>query len=99
MTVNSTTGTLALAAGVPVITLGRVVYDIAGLTHQAPLDSFRIVPEPPCLRLYETFRRVLAHRCLLYGGFYDVSTRAALLSASVERILAKSLTQKVVALA
>ncbi|MGC1302781.1 MAG: hypothetical protein WA840_10440, partial [Caulobacteraceae bacterium] len=87
VTVNSTTGTLALAAGVPVFTLGRAVYDMAGLTHRGSLDSFWSHPQPPDLGLYEAFRKVLAHRCLLHGGFYDTASRPALISAAVERIL------------
>ncbi len=88
ITVNSTTGTLALAAGVPVATLGRAVYDIPGLTHQGTLDSFWTRPQTPDLDLYEAFRRVLAHRCLLRGGFYDVQSRTGLVAAASARILA-----------
>jgi capsular polysaccharide export protein len=87
VTVNSTTGTLALAAGVPVITLGRAVYDIPGLTHQGPLDSFWRARDQPDLALYEAFRRVLANRCLLWGGFYAAETRSSLALAAADRIL------------
>lgn len=87
-TVNSTTGTLALAAGVPVFTLGRAIYAMAGLTHQGSLDSFWSRPELPDLDLYEAFRRVIVHRCLLHGGFYDAAGRTALVEAATDRILA-----------
>lgn len=92
VTVNSTTGTLALAAGVPVTTLGRAIYDLPGLTHQGGLDDFWRTPAPPDGALYEAFRRVLAHNCLLYGGFYDLGARADLLDAAVERMLAAPVT-------
>jgi capsular polysaccharide export protein len=39
ITVNSTVGGLALARGLPVIALGRAVYDIPGLTHQGELSD------------------------------------------------------------
>lgn len=87
VTVNSTTGALALAAGVPVITLGRAVYDITGLTHQGSLDSFWRAREQPDPALYEAFRRVLADRCLLWGGFYAMETRPGLVLAAADRIL------------
>ncbi|MCP4635840.1 MAG: capsular biosynthesis protein, partial [Methyloversatilis sp.] len=69
VTVNSTTGTLALAAGVPVKVLGRAVYDVPGITHQGPLDGFWEAPGRPQVEIYAAFRRVLAHRCLLRGSF------------------------------
>ncbi len=87
VTVNSTTGTLALAAGVPVITLGRAVYDIAGLTHQGSLDTFWRARQQPDPTLFEAFRRVLADRCLLWGGFYAMETRSDLALAAADRIL------------
>lgn len=88
VTVNSTTGALALAAGVPVCTLGRAVYDMAGLTHQGSLDGFWTRPQSPAPDLYDAFQRVLAHACLLPGGFYDVVGRDALTEITAKRILA-----------
>jgi len=90
VTVNSTTGTLALAAGVPVKTLGRALYDIRGLTNQGALADFWIAPQPPKMDLYESFRRVLADRCLLRGGFYADQPSAPLAIAAATRILAAS---------
>lgn len=87
VTVNSTTGALALAAGVPVVTLGRAVYDIPGLTHQGSLDAFWRTSDRPDVRLYEAFRRVLADRCLLWGGFYASQTRTLLVESAADRIL------------
>ncbi len=60
VTVNSTVGTLALACGLPVIALGKAVYDIAGLTFQGELDEFWNTPTAPDADLFDAFRRVLA---------------------------------------
>lgn len=89
VTVNSTMGTLALAAGAPVITLGRAIYALPGLTHQGGLDSFWTAAEPPQADLYDAFRRVLVDRCLLRGGFYGEST-GQLVKAAAQRILAEA---------
>jgi capsular polysaccharide export protein len=93
VTVNSTTGALALEAGVPLITFGRAVYDMPGLTHQGPLATFWTAPNAPNAELYDAFRRVLADRCLLRGGFYaeeagDVGMSLA--RAAADRILANA---------
>lgn len=86
ITVNSTTGTLGLAAGTPVIALGRAVYDMQGLTHQGGLDSFWRSPEPPKAELYEAFRRVLADRCLVRGSFYSEEGLSLMIEGAVARI-------------
>ena len=86
VTVNSTTGTLALAHGVPVITLGQAVYDIARVTYQDSLDTFWTERTPPQGEVWEAFRRVLVHRCLVHGGFFSVHGRAMLVEAAVARL-------------
>ncbi len=86
VTVNSTTGTLALATGVPVITLGTAIYDIAGLTHQDPLDTFWTDPTPPDLSLFAAFRHVLASRCLLVGSFFSEQGMQLLVRNAVNRL-------------
>ena len=90
VTVNSTSGTLALAIGAPVIVLGIAIYDIVGLTHQGGLDSFWTNATPPDPALFAAFRQVLASRCLLVGGFFSsegirqlVANAAARLSGQV----------------
>lgn len=92
VTVNSTTGTLALAVGIPVIPLGRAIYAVDGLTHQGDLSSFWSAPTPPDAELYEAFRQVLAARCLLRGGFYADEEQAPLVTAAAERIMAGDVT-------
>ncbi|MGI9377337.1 MAG: capsule biosynthesis protein [Tsuneonella suprasediminis] len=88
VTVNSTTGTLALASHIPVIVLGQAVYDLPGVTHQEGLDAFWSVPTPPQLEIYAAFRRVLVARSLLRGGFSSVEGRKLLVPAAVERLRA-----------
>jgi capsular polysaccharide export protein len=70
VTVNSTSATFALASGVPVIALGRSVYDLPGLTHQGSLETFWHSPSPPDTDLFGIFRRVVTHACLLDGDFF-----------------------------
>jgi len=65
--VNSTSGTLALEQGRPVIVLGDAVYDVPGITHQGALDQFWVRPMAPEPGLYQAFKRVLHARCLVPG--------------------------------
>ncbi|NVN45134.1 capsular biosynthesis protein [Asaia siamensis] len=71
VTINSTTGTLALAAAIPVITLGHAIYGIDGITHKGSLDDFWSNPQPPDMALFAAFRRVLTEYCLVPGGFFS----------------------------
>lgn len=71
VTINSTSGTLALALGVPVIALGQAVYDIEGITFQGKLDDFWREPGRPDDETFAAFCRVLIDRCLVPGGFFS----------------------------
>jgi capsular polysaccharide export protein len=86
VTVNSTVGTLALACGLPLIALGKAVYDIAGLTFQGELDEFWNAPAPPDMALFDAFRRVLADRCLIPGSFFNEAGLTLAVNAAVERL-------------
>jgi capsular polysaccharide export protein len=86
VTINSTSATLALAVGVPVIALGHAVYDIPGLTFQGTLEMFWENATPPDVELYAAFRRVLVHRCLVRGGFFSDEACAMLGEAAMARI-------------
>lgn len=90
VTVNSTTGTLALANGVPVIALGQAVYNIPGITFQGPLDSFWSDPTPPDPRIWDAFSRVLQARCLVYGGFASDEGIDTLVQGSIARLVEAS---------
>lgn len=88
--VNSTSGTLALEVGIPVIVLGDAVYDVPGITHQGSLDSFWLRPELPDLALYRAFKKVLHARCLVRGGLASASAIRTLIGTSVDRLLAEN---------
>jgi capsular polysaccharide export protein len=86
ITVNSTVGTLALACGLPVIALGKAVYDVAGLTFQGELDDFWNGPTPPEAALFDAFRRVLAARCLIPGSFFNEAGLTLAVHAAIDRL-------------
>ena len=86
VTVNSTVGTMALGCGLPVIALGKAVYDIAGLTCQGELDTFWNDPTPPDSSLFDAFRRVLADRCLIPGSFFNEAGLTFGVNAAVDRL-------------
>jgi len=86
VTVNSTVGTMALAGGLPVMALGKAVYDIAGLTHQGELDDFWRAPTLPDAALFDAFRRVLASRCLIPGSFFNEAGLQLAVDAAIERL-------------
>jgi capsular polysaccharide export protein len=86
VTLNSTVGALALARGVPVAVLGNAVYDIPGLTHQGRLSDFWGAPTTPDMALFDAFRRVLAARCLLPGGFFSEAGLRLAVAAAIVRL-------------
>jgi capsular polysaccharide export protein len=71
VTINSTSGTLALMQDVPVIALGQAVYDMADITFQGRLDDFWCNPGKPDAETFAAFCRVLIDRCLIPGGFFS----------------------------
>jgi len=87
--VNSTSGTLALENGVPVVVLGDAVYDVPGITHQAGLDCFWRNPERPDTELYAAFKKVLHAKCLVRGGLASASATEKLVQNSIDRLLAE----------
>ena len=87
--VNSTSGTLALENGAPVVVLGDAVYDVPGITHQTGLDRFWRNPERPDPELYAAFKKSLHAMCLVRGGLASASATETLVSNSVERLLAE----------
>ena len=87
--VNSTSGTLALDNGIPVVVLGDAVYDVPGITHQAGLDRFWREPERPNAELYSAFKKVLHAKCLVRGGLASASAIEILVQNSIERLLAE----------
>ena len=71
VTINSTSGTLALDMGVPVVALGQAVFDIPDVTYQHGIDRFWREATPPDRETFNAFRRVLIERCLIPGGFFS----------------------------
>ena len=86
VTVNSTTGTLALGCGVPLIALGNAIYDLQGLTFQGDLGLFWSQATQPDAALFDAFRRVLVRRCLVRGGFFSETGLAMLVDGAVARL-------------
>ena len=84
--VNSTSATLALAAGSPVCTLGEAISKVPGLTFPRHLDEFWTDPTPPEPGLYGAFRRVLVDRCLVRGGIASESAVQTLIGSMLERL-------------
>lgn len=87
--VNSTSGTLALQCGIPVVVLGDAVYDVPGVTHQSGLDSFWADPERPDPDLYAAFKKALHAKCLVRGGLASMSATETLVRNSIDRLLAE----------
>ncbi|HEY7992086.1 MAG TPA: capsular biosynthesis protein [Stellaceae bacterium] len=73
VTINSTVGFLALAASVPTIALGKAIYDLPGLTFQNGIDRFWTEAAPPDAEIFDAFRRVVADRTQINGGFFSPS--------------------------
>lgn len=87
VTVNSTSATLSLAAGVPTIALGKAIYNIPGITFQGRLDDFWGRPQTPDAATFDAFRRVLYDRCLIYGGLASESATQTLIESALERLV------------
>ena len=85
--VNSTVGLHAIRVGCPTKVLGIAVFDIAGLTHQAPLDTFWTHPEPVDAGLAADFVRALAGTIQVKGSFYHPAGQRAGQAEIVRRVV------------
>ncbi|MEJ2411164.1 MAG: capsular biosynthesis protein, partial [Novosphingobium sp.] len=85
VTINSTSGTLGLAMGIPVIALGQAIYDIADITCQNGLDAFWRDPGMPDAKTFAAFRRVLIDRCLIPGGFFSEEALEKVVTHAIAR--------------
>lgn len=71
ITVNSTTGIVALEQGTPTLALSDPIYNLQGLTCQLPLHAFWHAPTPPIHERFVQFRRCVMHATQINGGFYS----------------------------
>jgi capsular polysaccharide export protein len=86
VTVNSTVGSQALGNGLPVIALGKAMYDLPGLTYQGELDQFWTEAAPPDMELFDALRRVLAAQCMIPGSFFNENGLRLAVEAAVARL-------------
>ena len=86
VTVNSSVGPLALAAGVPVKVLGTAIYDVPGVTAAVPLDAFWRAPPPVDAEAFGVFCRALRAKCLINGGFHSEAALDLLVRNAVARL-------------
>jgi capsular polysaccharide export protein len=98
VTINSTVGYLALSFGLPVKALGSAIYDLPDLTFQGILDAFWRNAPPPNPETFAAFRRVVANRTQVNGGFYSASGLRLAVSGAIERF-ERSLPRRVLATA
>jgi len=84
--VNSTVGLTALRSGRPTKTLGAAIYDLPGLTEQAPLDAFWQDPAVPDAGFVDVFVRALARATQLKGSLYDPAGMEAGAQEIVRRV-------------
>lgn len=91
VTINSTSGTLGLARGLPVIVLGTAIYNMPALTFQDGLDRFWTQSTPPDPETFAAFRRVLIDRCLIPGGFFSDEAVAKVVEHAIARFEGQAL--------
>ena len=72
VTINSTVGFSALSHGTPVITMGKAIYNMQGLTCQAGLEAFWANPQAykPDPELHAKFRNYITVHTQINGNFY-----------------------------
>jgi capsular polysaccharide export protein len=88
ITVNSTLGITALGGRIPVIALGKAIYNLAGLTFQRGIDAFWSDPQPPRADVFDAFRRVVIARTQINGGFFSEDGIAIAVAGTTQRLLA-----------
>ena len=86
VTVNSTSGMVALEQQRPVAVLGRAIYHIEGLTHQGSLNDFWERPLRPDPELLAQFVRLLRARALVNGSFFTEEGLRCAVAGAVARV-------------
>ncbi|MBU2531321.1 MAG: capsular biosynthesis protein [Alphaproteobacteria bacterium] len=88
--INSTVGMHAIALGCPTKVLGGAIFDIAGLSHQGPLDTFWQSPATPDRELANALIRAMAGTIQIKGSFFSKDGQAAAIPTFVKRITERS---------
>ena len=70
ITVNSTSGCLALEKNCSVITLSDPIYNIRGLTFQGELNDFWTMESKPDKQLFQQFKKTVMYATQINGGLY-----------------------------
>ncbi|WOI24910.1 capsular biosynthesis protein [Cobetia amphilecti] len=70
ITVNSTTGNVALQYRCPTFCMGDPIFNLPGLTFQGSLHDFWTQGQRPDTTLFRHFRNTVIHTVQLNGGFY-----------------------------
>lgn len=91
VTLNSTAGLEALQAGLPVKSLVPAHFDIAGLTHQGPLDTFWTKPEMPDAGLLAAYVTALAATTQVRGSIHNRDGVAVAARNMAEKIASRAL--------
>jgi capsular polysaccharide export protein len=86
VTINSTVGVTALTLGVPVKALGNAIFDVPGLTCQAPLEAFWHDQPRPDPGLMAAFLRALVGTTQVKGGYYEPTSQACATAGFVARL-------------
>jgi capsular polysaccharide export protein len=87
ITINSTVGLHSLRAGTPVKVLGVAIYDIPGLTHQGPLETFWKKPQKVNKQLRNCLINALAATIQVHGSFYHTEGRRYACDEIVRRVM------------
>ncbi|WP_311273593.1 MULTISPECIES: capsular biosynthesis protein [unclassified Rhizobium] len=93
VTVNSTAALSAVSQAIPTKTLGTALFDIEGLTEQAPLDDFWRSPTVPDAELRTAFFRLVAASIQERGNFYSQDGSAAAALGISRRLLSNTVNR------
>jgi capsular polysaccharide export protein len=85
--INSTVGMHAVIAGCAVKILGTALFDIDGITHQGPLNTFWQAAQRPDASLVEALVCALAGTIQVKGDFFTDVGQASAIATFVERIM------------
>lgn len=86
VTINSTVGITALEKGLPVMVLGKAVYNIKGLVQTMGDATFWNTPVAPRSELTRKFRSELIEESLINGNFYTKTGISCAIQNSITRI-------------